>query len=89
MIIRYNAPTHLDVMEYLTEWHHELEDGTMQIWIQTSKLHGDNNKPQWIRLGDLLEKIWLKDERPGLVGYENWYTMESLAADLQIYEDLK
>jgi hypothetical protein len=59
MIKRFNPPTHLDPMPYLSEWHHEMEDGSVQIWVQTNEVVDENSKPHWRRLGDLLERVWL------------------------------
>ncbi len=56
MTKRFCRPTHLDEADYLTEWRNELEDGSIEIWIQTSK----EEKSKWVRIGDLLERVWLK-----------------------------
>ena len=55
MIKRFNQPTHLDPMPYLSEWHHEIENGHVQIWVQTNEIVDDSTKPRWVRLGDLYE----------------------------------
>jgi|GEM_PF-2638614 len=61
MIKRFNPPTHLDPMPYLSEWHHEMEDGSVQIWVQTNEVVDENSKPHWRRLGDLYEQACLLD----------------------------
>lgn len=66
VIKKFIDPTHLDVYPFLTEWHHELEDGSIKIWVQCNELVDDNTKPHWIRLGDLMEKVWA--DQPG------WWT---------------
>lgn len=63
MIKRYSAPTHLDVLPYLEEWHHELEDGSVQIWVQCNEIIDDTTKPRWVRLGDLYEAAVLSGLR--------------------------
>jgi hypothetical protein len=45
-------------MPYLSEWHHELEDGNVQIWVQCNDSDAEGIKPQWVRLGDLMERVW-------------------------------
>ena len=59
MIKRYSAPTHLDVLSRLSEWHHELEDGSIQILVQCNEIVDDSTKPHWVRLGDLFENAVL------------------------------
>ena len=54
------TPCSLNNEPYLTEWHHEMEDGSVHIWVQCNEVVDDNAKPQWVRLGDILEKEWLK-----------------------------
>lgn len=59
MIKRYSIPTHLDVLPLYSEWHCEMEDGSIQIWVQANEIIDDNTKPHWIRLGDLFENAVL------------------------------
>jgi len=51
-------PCSLNKEKYLCEWHSDLESG-MEIWIQTSE---DEGNPKWVRLGNLLEKIWFEHD---------------------------
>jgi len=63
MIKRFNPPTHLDPMPYLSEWHHELEDGSVQIWVQCNEVVDENTKPRWRRFGDIVEEYAVKENK--------------------------
>ncbi len=78
------APCSLNTEPYLTEWHADLESG-MEIWIQTNE---DESNPKWVRLGNLLEIIWIEQERYALFGSDDSYDMDNLADDLYGYVDL-
>ncbi len=78
------APCSLNTEKYLCEWHADLESG-MEIWIQTSE---DENNPKWVRLGHLLEIIWIEDGKQILFGSEDKYDINNLADDLYGYVDL-
>lgn len=60
-IHKYTTPTNLSSCEeYATIWIAEKDKGT-QVWIQTSK---DENKPHWVRAGDIIENYFIKGEFP-------------------------
>lgn len=72
------APCSLNVEPYLCEWHGDLETG-IEIWIQTSE---DQENPKWMRLGNILEKIWFEDKYNGLDATEDRYHIDHVATDL-------
>ncbi len=53
IIYRMNAPTVHCYEPYSTQWRIRTDRGTEACYIQTSK---DESKPNWERLGDILER---------------------------------
>jgi len=61
IIQKYTIPTNVSSFEeYSTIWIAQKEDGA-QVWIQASK---DENKPQWVRAGDVIEQYFVKQGIP-------------------------
>lgn len=53
IVRRLNPPTKFSYEPYSTQWHATGDRGPMLCFVQISK---DEDKPCWVRLGDLLER---------------------------------
>lgn len=61
IVHKYAMPSNVaSYEEYATVWIAEKDSGT-QVWVQTSK---DENKPYWVRAGDIIEYYFIKGEIP-------------------------
>jgi metallophosphoesterase superfamily enzyme len=52
---KYFSPTHLDKSPYGYIWKVINEDKTVDIYLQVNE---DSETPNWIKLGDIFEKIF-------------------------------